>query len=72
MVPTFQDQEGRDALMELARVWLRLAETYQDDSDIIKTAWLDHPRTMRDFPPRISGFWMVRPSRACCYATSKP
>jgi hypothetical protein len=35
MVPTIQDQEGRDALMEMARVWLRLAESYTDDSSIL-------------------------------------
>jgi hypothetical protein len=37
MVPTIQDQEGRDALMEMARVWLRLAETYKDRQlDIVR------------------------------------
>jgi hypothetical protein len=38
MVPTIQDQEGRDALMEMARVWLRLAESYTDDSSILSGA----------------------------------
>jgi hypothetical protein len=28
MVPSIQPGEGRDALIEMARVWLRLAESY--------------------------------------------
>jgi hypothetical protein len=28
MVPTVQPGEGREALIEMARVWLRLAESY--------------------------------------------
>jgi glutathione S-transferase len=32
MVPSIQDGEGRDALIEMARVWLRLAERYQHDN----------------------------------------
>lgn len=34
MVPTIEDPEGRAALTEMARVWLRLAESYRDDKSI--------------------------------------
>jgi len=30
MVPTVQAGEGQDALIEMARVWLRLAESYDN------------------------------------------
>jgi hypothetical protein len=32
MVPTVQEGEGRAALIEMARVWLRLAQSYTDDN----------------------------------------
>jgi hypothetical protein len=32
MVPHVQEGEGREALIEMARVWLRLAETYPEDN----------------------------------------
>lgn len=38
MVPTIQDQEGRAALIEMARVWLRLAENYRDDNSLLPAA----------------------------------
>jgi hypothetical protein len=31
MEPSIQEGEGRDALIEMARVWLRLAESYPED-----------------------------------------
>jgi hypothetical protein len=34
MVPSIQEGEGRDALIEMARVWLRLAESYPEDDAI--------------------------------------
>jgi hypothetical protein len=32
MVPTVQEGEGRAALIEMARVWLRLAQSCTDDN----------------------------------------
>jgi cob(I)alamin adenosyltransferase len=32
MVPSIQDGGGREALIEMARVWLRLAERYAEAS----------------------------------------
>jgi hypothetical protein len=32
MVPHVQEGEGREALIEMARVWMRLAEIYPDDN----------------------------------------
>lgn len=34
IVPTIQDQESRAALVEMARVWMRLAESYRADKSI--------------------------------------
>ena len=31
MVPTIQEGEGRDDLIEMARFWLGLAESFKDD-----------------------------------------
>jgi len=31
MVPTIPEGEGRVELMEMARFWLRLAESFKDD-----------------------------------------
>jgi hypothetical protein len=30
IAPTIQDEESRAALIEMARVWMRLAETYRE------------------------------------------
>jgi len=38
MVPTIQDQEGRTALLDMARVWLRMAESYKDRKSILLPA----------------------------------
>jgi hypothetical protein len=38
MVPTVQGQEGRAVLIEMARVWLRLAESYRDAKSILPAA----------------------------------
>jgi len=34
MVPTIEDEESRASLIEMARVWIRLAESYEDDKSI--------------------------------------
>jgi hypothetical protein len=41
MVPSIQPGEGRDALIEMARVWLRLAESYDKS---IASAASNEPR----------------------------
>jgi hypothetical protein len=38
MVPHVQEGEGREALIEMARVWLRLAESYPEDNSIASGA----------------------------------
>jgi len=32
MVPTIEHEESRASLIEMARVWIRLAESYEDDT----------------------------------------
>ena len=34
MVPTIQEGDGRAELIEMARFWLRLAESFQDDDSM--------------------------------------
>ena len=38
MVPTIQEGEGRDDLIEMARFWLGLAESFKDDSSMALVA----------------------------------
>jgi hypothetical protein len=44
MVPTIEDREGRAALIEMARVWLRLAEIYKANNSIPPAATKDTRR----------------------------
>jgi hypothetical protein len=44
MVPTIQDEGGRAGLIEMARVWLRLAESYRDATPIL-------PATTKEIRP---------------------
>jgi hypothetical protein len=41
MAPSIEDQEGRAALIEMARVWLRLAESYKANNSIPPAATKD-------------------------------
>jgi len=36
MVPSIQDGGGREALIEMARVWLRLAESYGQEKPVMQ------------------------------------
>lgn len=46
MVPHIQEGEGRDDLIEMARFWLRLAESYREDDSIPSAASSEtHPTT---------------------------
>jgi hypothetical protein len=38
MVPSIQEGAGREALIEMARVWMRLAESYPEDKAIPSAA----------------------------------
>jgi len=34
MVPTIEDEDSRASLIEMARVWIRLAKSYEDDTSM--------------------------------------
>lgn len=47
MVPTIQEGEGRVELIEMARFWLRLAESFKEGSSMAPAATKGEPPVMQ-------------------------